>query len=124
MITVDHIALPSKGGAMENWGLITYGEPYFAVNPEVTPAAGRQLAASFIAHELAHQVVLYNCSYISSLKLCYQNAVKLSSCTASRYYFSFRPSIDLYRPIYVTAAKLALLVVMTLISAGKNLCNL
>ena len=56
MLIVDHIALPNKGGAMENWGLITYGEQYFASNPETSSAGGKELAASFIAHEIAHQV--------------------------------------------------------------------
>lgn len=52
----DHIALPSKGGAMENWGLITYGEPVLCVDPETSAASGKLTVASIIAHELAHQV--------------------------------------------------------------------
>lgn len=51
----DHIALPSKGGAMENWGLITYGEESIAINPKTTAATGKLNVASIIAHELAHQ---------------------------------------------------------------------
>lgn len=52
---MDHIALPTKGGAMENWGLITYGEESFCVNPETSPANQKLNVASIIAHELAHQ---------------------------------------------------------------------
>ena len=52
----DHIALPSKGGAMENWGLITYGEEILAINPGTSSVTGRQTCGVIIAHELAHQV--------------------------------------------------------------------
>jgi hypothetical protein len=44
---------------MENWGLITYGESYFAVNDETSPASQKQIAASIMAHEIAHQVLLF-----------------------------------------------------------------
>jgi len=53
---IDHIALPSKGGAMENWGLITYGESSICINPETSAATGKMNVASIVAHELAHQV--------------------------------------------------------------------
>jgi aminopeptidase N len=56
---LDHIALPSKRGAMENWGLITYGEDYLCLNPSTTGSSQRLNVASIIAHELAHQVSLY-----------------------------------------------------------------
>lgn len=52
---MDHIALPSKLGAMENWGLITYGEYYLVVDPETSAASGVFDVASIISHELAHQ---------------------------------------------------------------------
>jgi len=52
---MDHIALPNKGGAMENWGLITYGEESMAVNPETSPAHAILNVASIVSHELAHQ---------------------------------------------------------------------
>lgn len=52
----DHIALPSKSGAMENWGLITYGEYILLVDPETSQATGKFDVASIISHELAHQV--------------------------------------------------------------------
>ena len=55
MLSSDHIALPSKGGAMENWGLITYGEESLCVSG-TSPATGRLNVGSIIAHELAHQV--------------------------------------------------------------------
>lgn len=64
----DHIALPSKGGAMENWGLITYGEPVLCINPETSAATGKLTVASIIAHELAHQVSrksASNCSLVT-----------------------------------------------------------
>jgi aminopeptidase N len=50
----DHIALPDKGGAMENWGLITYGEQYFAYNIETSSAYGKQTIGSIQAHEMGH----------------------------------------------------------------------
>jgi aminopeptidase N len=53
---IDHIALPSKGGAMENWGLVTYGEQTIVYNPETSGAAGKQYVGVIFSHELAHQV--------------------------------------------------------------------
>lgn len=52
----DHIALPSRSGAMENWGLITYNEYYLLIDPETSQATGYFDVACVIAHELAHQV--------------------------------------------------------------------
>jgi aminopeptidase N len=52
---MDHIAYPSKAGAMENWGLITYGEDYLCVDKETSGASGIMTVVSIIAHELAHQ---------------------------------------------------------------------
>ena len=56
MDITDHIALPSKSGAMENWGLITYSEFYLCASPETTAVTGQITVAAVIAHELAHQV--------------------------------------------------------------------
>lgn len=52
----DHVALPDfSSGAMENWGLITYREVVFLVDPQTTSVSIREYAASVIAHELSHQ---------------------------------------------------------------------
>jgi len=58
--SVDHIAFPNKGGAMENWGLITYGEPYFAFDEELSSAYGKQTIGSIQSHEMGHLVTIYN----------------------------------------------------------------
>jgi len=52
---MDHIALPSKSGAMENWGLITYSEFYLCASPETSAVTGQIIVAAVISHELAHQ---------------------------------------------------------------------
>jgi aminopeptidase N len=52
---MDHIALPNKNGAMENWGLITYVESLLCVDPQTSAASGIFDVASLISHELAHQ---------------------------------------------------------------------
>ncbi|WP_099974007.1 M1 family metallopeptidase [Lactobacillus terrae] len=50
------LALPDfSAGAMENWGLITYREAYLLLDPENTALNVKQLVATVIAHELAHQ---------------------------------------------------------------------
>jgi Peptidase family M1 domain len=54
----DHIALPNKNGAMENWGLITYVEAYLLIDPETSPATAKLDVTTVIAHELAHQVII------------------------------------------------------------------
>jgi hypothetical protein len=59
----DHIFLPSKGGAMENWGLITYGEEYVLTDKQTAAASEYDSVGSIFAHELAHQV---NYLYLSS----------------------------------------------------------
>jgi alanyl aminopeptidase len=52
---LDQVAVPRKGGAMENAGLITYGLPLL-VWPAADDTIGRQRRfASIAAHELAHQ---------------------------------------------------------------------
>ncbi len=40
---------------MENWGLVTYREAYLLLDPENTSFEMKQLVATVIAHELAHQ---------------------------------------------------------------------
>ncbi|MFD1670886.1 M1 family metallopeptidase [Agrilactobacillus yilanensis] len=50
------LALPDfSAGAMENWGLVTYREAYLLVDPDNTALETKQLVATVIAHELAHQ---------------------------------------------------------------------
>lgn len=50
------VACPDfSAGAMENWGLITYREGYLVIDPDNTTLRNKQLVASVIAHELAHQ---------------------------------------------------------------------
>lgn len=50
------LALPDfSAGAMENWGLVTYREAYLTLDPDNTPLSTKQVVASVIAHELAHQ---------------------------------------------------------------------
>ena len=55
----DHVAIATKRGAMENWGLIVYAENNLLTNPETSSASGYFTVAAVIAHELAHQV--YTC---------------------------------------------------------------
>ncbi len=50
------VALPDfSAGAMENWGLVTYREAYLLLDPDNTSLEMKQLVATVIAHELAHQ---------------------------------------------------------------------
>uniref|UniRef100_A0A8C5DLK1 Aminopeptidase n=1 Tax=Gouania willdenowi TaxID=441366 RepID=A0A8C5DLK1_GOUWI len=52
---LDLIAIPDfLAGAMENWGLITFRETTLLVGQESSPLE-KQVVASVIAHELAHQ---------------------------------------------------------------------
>jgi aminopeptidase N len=52
---LDHIAIPGGfGGAMENWGAITYNENIIIHRPNAT-LAQRQEGYSIVAHEMAHQ---------------------------------------------------------------------
>ncbi|MDP9105168.1 MAG: M1 family metallopeptidase, partial [Candidatus Eremiobacteraeota bacterium] len=52
---LDHIAIPGGfGGAMENWGGITYNESIIIHRPNAT-LASKQSGFSTIAHEMAHQ---------------------------------------------------------------------
>jgi len=56
LCVADHVAIPTKAGAMENWGLVTYGEDFLLTHPETSSASGYYRVASVVAHELAHQV--------------------------------------------------------------------
>lgn len=50
------VALPDfSAGAMENWGCVTYREAYLLADPDNTALDQKQLIATVIAHELAHQ---------------------------------------------------------------------
>jgi aminopeptidase N len=53
---LDLIAIPGGfGGAMENWGGITYYEAILLFDPENSSAATKQNIFAVIAHEMAHQ---------------------------------------------------------------------
>jgi aminopeptidase N len=53
---LDQIAIPGGfGGAMENWGGVTYYETGLLFDPEKSSAATRQGIYEVIAHETAHQ---------------------------------------------------------------------
>ena len=53
---LDQIALPSGfGGAMENWGGITYNEDLLLFNPEASSDLAKQRIFLTMAHEIAHQ---------------------------------------------------------------------
>ena len=53
---LDHIAVPGGfGGAMENWGGITYFESALLFDPERSSGQTKQTVYEVIAHETAHQ---------------------------------------------------------------------
>src|SRR5258707_873563 len=53
---LDQLAIPGGfGGAMENWGGITYYETALLFDPSNSSAATKQLVYEVIAHEVAHQ---------------------------------------------------------------------
>ncbi len=53
---LDQIALPGGfGGAMENWGGITYFETALLFDPTKSSDATKQLVYEVLAHEMAHQ---------------------------------------------------------------------
>ncbi|XP_055541050.1 aminopeptidase N-like [Wyeomyia smithii] len=56
MSKITQIAIPDRGtGAMENWGLVTYGEPALLFNSADNSYRSRKRVVTVIAHEFAHQ---------------------------------------------------------------------
>ncbi|KAK9811131.1 hypothetical protein WJX73_005144 [Symbiochloris irregularis] len=51
----DLVAVPGKGGAMENWGLLLFDDERFLVNTSTEGAYGLWRAADVVCHEVAHQ---------------------------------------------------------------------
>jgi alanyl aminopeptidase len=52
---LDQIAFTFDGGAMENVGLITYGQSLLVAPPAADSPGRQREAATTIAHEIAHQ---------------------------------------------------------------------
>lgn len=58
-VLLDLVAIPDfLAGAMENWGLITFRETTLLLDNN-SSSLEKQVVASVIAHELAHQVVIF-----------------------------------------------------------------
>lgn len=55
MAKMDQVAIPDKGGAMENWGLVLYGEEYLLIHESSATTRQIELVGVTISHELAHQ---------------------------------------------------------------------
>ncbi|XP_055635492.1 aminopeptidase N-like [Toxorhynchites rutilus septentrionalis] len=56
MPKMTQIAIPDRGtGAMENWGLVAYGEPVLLFNPTINTYRNKKSVTTIIAHEFAHQ---------------------------------------------------------------------
>ncbi len=52
----DMVAIPDfSSAAMENWGLVTYREPFILADPASAGQSTRELIATVICHELSHQ---------------------------------------------------------------------
>ena len=51
----DLVAVPGKGGAMENWGLLLFDEKRFLVNPSTEGEYEKQECRNVVCHEVAHQ---------------------------------------------------------------------
>jgi aminopeptidase N len=53
----DNIAVPKYGeAAMENWGLIVYGESVLLWDPKESTEDEKEKIATLVSHEIAHQV--------------------------------------------------------------------
>jgi len=56
MPKLDEIAIPGGfGGAMENWGAITFNERNLLIDPATSSLSTRQAVFGIVAHEMAHQ---------------------------------------------------------------------
>lgn len=51
----DMIAAPNLNSAMENWGLIIYGEHMLTHDQDATSKSEKELNTVVMAHEIAHQ---------------------------------------------------------------------
>ncbi|XP_014664771.1 PREDICTED: aminopeptidase N-like [Priapulus caudatus] len=51
----DLVAVPDKGGAMENWGLVLYREGIMLYDTEKDSVSQHKSRATVIGHEIAHQ---------------------------------------------------------------------
>lgn len=51
----DMLAVPGLDGAMENWGLIMFGEQFLIADEDTTSRSQKETNAVVMAHELAHQ---------------------------------------------------------------------
>jgi len=54
---LDILAVPDKGGAMENAGAVTFADYLVLFDPKVAPLRQKRAYAEVMAHELAHQWV-------------------------------------------------------------------
>ncbi|PFX20498.1 Endoplasmic reticulum aminopeptidase 1 [Stylophora pistillata] len=52
---LDLIAIPDMGGAMENWGLVTFRESAVLFDPDTGSVGDKKLVTMIVNHELAHQ---------------------------------------------------------------------
>ncbi|KAG0651089.1 Aminopeptidase 2 [Hyphodiscus hymeniophilus] len=52
---LDMIAVPSHEGAMENWGLIIFGDSFLLVDEKESSAEAFRQSGSTVVHEVAHQ---------------------------------------------------------------------
>lgn len=52
----DLVAIPDMGGAMENWGLVTFRESAMLFDPATGSPADQKLVVMIVDHEFAHQV--------------------------------------------------------------------
>jgi aminopeptidase N len=53
---LDQLAIPAvRGGAMEDWGAISYSENLLLYDPKRSPPRQQQLIFNIVAHEIAHQ---------------------------------------------------------------------
>jgi aminopeptidase 2 len=52
---MDLLAVPGGQGAMENWGLVIFGDSYLLVDEKESSAESIRAAGSMVVHELAHQ---------------------------------------------------------------------